>query len=175
MIHPLRVMVAAACIFAYTAVSAAQPNTSPSKVEVTPEHVLSINGKKIFTIGFTVPPAPDARVPNGKLALEEFRDAGAVFIRTGPMRNAEGAASGWNDEWIARERQYMDAAARAGMYCLPWLKEFSAIEKGQPKREEKLRQIIRLFKDHPGLAAWKGEDEPQWGKKPGQTHEVCKF
>src|SRR5262245_11458593 len=79
-------------------IAVAEPNTAPSKVVIAPEHVLAINGKKIFTIGFTVPPAPDAKAPNGKPALEEFRDAGAVFIRTGPMRNFDGGPERrWDD------------------------------------------------------------------------------
>ena len=71
----------------------AQPNTKPSRVEITPEHVLSIDGRKVFTIGFTVPPPPDARAHNGKPALDEFRDAGAIFIRTGPMVAPSGPSS----------------------------------------------------------------------------------
>ena len=29
-----------------------------------------------------------------------------------------------------------------------------------------LRKVVATFKDHPGLGVWKGEDEPEWGKKP---------
>jgi hypothetical protein len=153
--------------FIFAAIAAAEPNTTPSKVVIAPEHVLSINGKPTFTIGFTVPPPPDATTPDGKPALEEFRDAGAVFIRTGPMRDTdEGRETRWDEDWIAREKAYMDAAARAGMYCLPWLKELSGVRDNQPEREEKLRRIVRMFRNHPGMGVWKGDDEPQWGKKP---------
>ncbi|MEA2709834.1 MAG: hypothetical protein QOF78_2435 [Phycisphaerales bacterium] len=147
-------------------IAIAQPNTEPSKVTIDPEtHALSINGKKIFTIGFTVPPPPDAKAFNGKPALEEFRDAGAVFIRTGPMLDPSGEWKGsWDARWIATEKAYMDAAAKAGMYCMPWLKELSHLEEDQPQKEEKLRTIIRMFKDHPGMGIWKGEDEPQWAE-----------
>lgn len=168
MIHRPKIAVAVVCsALSLPAIAAAEQNTSPSKVVITPEHVLAIDGKPVFTIGFTVPPAPDARAPNGKLALEEFRDAGAIFIRTGPMRDFDGGAeSRWDDAWIAREKEYMDAAAHAGMYCLPWLKELSAVGDARPAREEKLRRIVRMFREHPGMGVWKGEDEPQWGKKP---------
>jgi hypothetical protein len=153
--------------FACGTVVFAEPNTSPSKVVITPEQVLSINGKPTFTIGFTVPPPPDATAPNGKPALEEFRDAGALFIRTGPMRDTdEGRETRWDDDWIAREKAYMDTAARAGMYCLPWLKELSAVDDKHPARDKNLRRIVRMFRDHPAMGVWKGEDEPQWGKKP---------
>jgi hypothetical protein len=145
----------------------AQPSVGPSRVVIAPSHVLSINGKQTFTIGFTLPPAPDAKAPNGKFALEEFREAGAVFIRTGPMWGFRGQEEPqWDDAWIEREREYMDAAARAGMFCVPWLKELAAVEVGDVEKERRLRRVVRLFKDHPALGVWKGEDEPQWGAKP---------
>src|SRR3954465_9969287 len=94
---------------------ALQPNTTPTKVVITPEHVLSINGRKLFPIGFTVPPPPDTKTPSGTLALAEFRAAGATFIRTGPMRDVEEGKkfAAWDAEWAEREKQYMKAAAHA--------------------------------------------------------------
>jgi hypothetical protein len=144
------------------------PVLAVTKVTIDGDNVLSINGKKTFSIGFTVPPPPDAKAFNGKPALEEFRDAGAVFIRTGPMMDFSGEwKGGWDEHWIAKEKAYMDAAAKAGMYCLPWLKELSHIdpsEPGAPAKEKKLREVIRMFRDHDGLGIWKGEDEPQWAE-----------
>src|SRR6187549_2005310 len=97
-----------AFVFAVGTGAAAQPNTAPTKVVITPEQVLSINGRKVFPIGFTVPPPPDAKTPSGKLALEEFRDAGATFIRTGPMRDIEQGKkfATWDAEWAEREKLY---------------------------------------------------------------------
>src|SRR4029077_557128 len=105
----IRTICVALCLFATSAVVAVQPNTAPTKVIVTPEQVLSINGRKVFPIGFTVPPPPDAKTPAGKLALEEFREAGATFIRTGPMRDIEEGKkyAAWDAEWAEREKQYM--------------------------------------------------------------------
>jgi hypothetical protein len=150
------------------AVASAQPNTKPTNVTITPEQVLSINGKKLFPVGFTVPPPPDAKTPAGKLALEEFREAGATFIRTGPMRDVEEGKkfAAWDAEWAEREKQYMKAAARAGMYCAPFLKELAEIDAKHPEREDRLRRVVRFFKNYPGLGVWKGADEPQWGKRP---------
>src|ERR1043165_9950101 len=98
-------------------VATAQPNAAPSTRTITPEHVLSFYGNKVFPIGFTIPPPPDAKTPGGKLALQEFRDAGAILIRTGPMRDVEEGKkyTQWDAEWAEREKQYMVAAARAGM------------------------------------------------------------
>jgi hypothetical protein len=168
MIHPSRVFLYISSVFVVGAVTAAQPNIAPTKVDLTSEHVLSINGKKVFPIGFTVPPPPDAKTPNGKLALEELREAGATFIRTGPMRDVEEGKkfATWDAEWAEREKQYMKAAAHAGMYCAPFLKELAEIDAKHPDREEKLRRVVRFFKGNPGLGVWKGADEPQWGKRP---------
>ena len=152
---------------------AAQPQSGPSRVEITAEQVLAINGKKVFTIGLTLPPAPDAAAPSGKPALQEFRDAGVVFIRTGPMRGPPGGATArWDERWVPTEKRYMDAAARAGMYTLPWLKELSHIEPGDVEKERRLRRIVRMFREHPGLGVWKGEDEPQWAELNGNKDLV---
>jgi hypothetical protein len=131
-----------------------------SKVTINSDLVLEVNGKKTFPIGFTMPPAPDAKAPGGRPAFEEWRDAGATFFRTGPSNKVQ-----W-DEWLPTERKYMDVAAKHGMYTLPWLKELAHIEEGAAKKEEQLRKLVNEFKDHPGLGCWKGDDEPEWGKKP---------
>jgi hypothetical protein len=138
----------------------------PSRVEVAPEGVVSINGRKVFSIGLTLPPAPDAKTPSGKGALQEFHDAGVTFIRTGPTWDyVKDRPLEWNDEWFKRERAYMDAAAKAGVWVMPTLKELSTVKPGDTEQEAKLRAVIRRFRDHPGLGVWKGSDEPQWGKK----------
>jgi hypothetical protein len=65
---------------------------------------------------------------------------------------------------IRRQQEYLDAAARYGLYCLPFVRENGSVD--SPGAAEKLRSLIARFKDHPGLGAWKGADEPEWGKKP---------
>ena len=59
----------------------------------------------------------------------------------------------------------MDAAARNGMYTMPYLKELAAVPDRSGTKAAELRRIVTLFKDHPGLGVWKGDDEPEWGKK----------
>src|SRR5207248_4571243 len=34
------------------------------------------------------------------------------------------------------------------------------------QKEHNLRKVIAKFKEHPGLGAWKGYDEPAWVKMP---------
>jgi hypothetical protein len=152
--------IAIACVFAIASAARAQPWTAPSKIEITPEHVLSINGKKTFTIGLTGPPAPDAKTPSGRLALEEFRDAGAILVRPPIREDISGGA-----EWLARQRAYLDAAARAGMFCIVYLRELATIDRDRPQSVKALRQTVRALRNHPGMGVWKGADEPQWARE----------
>lgn len=87
-----------------------------SHVSINPDQVLVIDGKKAFPIGFTMPPPPDGKAPNGKNAIEELHDAGATFLRTGVMGGP------WNDEAIAQEKKFQDAAAKYGMHCWVFLR-----------------------------------------------------
>jgi len=126
-----------------------------NKATINSDLVLVIDGKKVFPIGFTLPPPPDGKTPAGKNGIAELASAGATFLRTGGQ---------WNAATLEREQKYMDAAARYGMHCLPFLRENAAVT--SPEREAQLRQLINRFKNHPGLGAWKGVDEPEWGKQP---------
>ena len=168
MVEYFRSAVAIAGMVWTSVAASAQPNTAPTEVVITPEHVLSINGNKVFPIGFAIPPPLDGKTPSGKPAFEELRSAGGLFIRTGPMWDEEPDRKffAWDAEWVEREKAYMKAAAKAGMYCAPWLKELSEIDSRHPEREDRLRKVVRLFKNDHGLLVWKGADEPHWGKRP---------
>src|SRR5881398_1589850 len=113
--------VAAVCV----STARAEENTGPSKVTIDKDKVLECNGKKLFPIGFTMPPPPDGKTPDGKHAYDELRSAGAWFFRTGPSGGAD-----WDDAWFATEQKYMDSAAKHGLHCAPWLKEASAVKDG---------------------------------------------
>ena len=147
-----------AVVFAVIAGSSLQ--AAPTKVSINDDQVMTINGKKIFPIGFTMPPPPDGVTPWGKNAFQELSDAGANFMRTGAWEG------GWTPQTIAKEKQYMDAAAKYGMHCLPYLRELSSLTPKEKKREKELRAVVKEFRNHPGLGAWKGADEPEWGKEP---------
>jgi hypothetical protein len=136
---------------------------------VNEDGVTVLNGRPTFPIGFTLGPPPDGLTPTGRDGYEELREAGAIFIRTGPSSD-----SSWTDQYIKKEKQIQDAAAKAGLMCLPWLKELSSVEAGDNEQEAKLRRVIHLFKDHPGLGCWKGADEPEWGKEKVDPLERAK-
>lgn len=132
--------------------------SAASHVTINSDLVLVVDGRKVFPIGFTTPPPPDGMTPDGRNGIAELAAAGATFMRTGA------GPAGWNDAAFEREQRYLDAAARYGLYCLPYLREDASLV--TEAREAQLREILRRFKDHPGLGGWKGEDEPEWGKVP---------
>ena len=78
----------------------------------------------------------------------------------GPARNSRGArrASSWS-------RRSKTAAARHGLHSWLNLREAAKIKAGETKSEALLRKLLTTFREHPGLGAYKGEDEPEWGKQ----------
>jgi hypothetical protein len=130
-----------------------------NKATINTDGILEIDGKKIFPIGFTAAPPADGKTPAGKDAFAELADAGATFVRFGPEQ-------GWSDGRLEQEQKFEDAAARHGLHCWLNLREASSIKPGDTHNEELLRKIITRFKNHPGLGAYKGADEPEWGKHP---------
>jgi hypothetical protein len=95
----------------------------------------------------------------GRLAFEELRQAGVTFIRTGPSDPQK-----WTDDYLTTELTYQDAAAKAGLRTMPWLRELSHFKPDQLDKQKRLQEIITKLKDRPGLGVWKGADEPEWGK-----------
>src|SRR5438132_2809668 len=95
------------------AISPGVAQAAGNKATINSDQVLVIDGQKVFPIGFTMPPPPDGKTPDGRNAIGELASAGATFLRTGGP---------WSQETIAHEQKYLDAAARYGMHCLPFLR-----------------------------------------------------
>lgn len=129
-------------------------------VQLNADGVLVVDGKKLFPIGFTMPPPPDGRAPSGKHAYEELRSAGAAFLRTGAGHEP------WDEAAIREELKYQEAAAQFGMYCMPYLRDLASIGPHQPEREAMLRKLVAAVKGQRAMAIWKGADEPNWAKLP---------
>jgi len=129
-------------------------------VTINPDNVLVINGRKVFPIGVTMAPLPEAKTPDGKSGLQELADAGMTFFRTGPH-----GEDNWDERAIATEQQWEDAAAKHGLYCWLYLKNLSGLTGKNTKQEAMLRRVVNQFKDHPGLGLWKGADEPELSHK----------
>ena len=87
---------------------------------------------------------------------------GASFIRTGRGDWGPGRL----EEQLAAERAVLDAAAANGLQCWLYLGDLPDLPPrsagGQAStREQMLNRVAATFKDHPGLGAYKGVDEPR--------------
>jgi hypothetical protein len=137
-----------------------------SAVAIDPTGSLVIDGQKVFPIGLSEAPPLGGKSPDGRDAWAEVASGGVNFVRTG-LRD-------WGlqqiDNQIAAERARMDAAAAHGMYCWPRLGNagnLPAPTSGQPSVPEQLLvKIANGLETHPALGAYKGVDEPAWGKVP---------
>jgi hypothetical protein len=137
-----------------------------NKVTLDENGVMEIDGKKTFVFSFSIPPPPGGKTPEGGDAFAELRDAGVNFMRirptTGPEKFAEAD--------IRTIGAWLDAAAAQQMHCWVTLGHLPSLPADKPKlaaeHERLLRLAIELYKDHPGLGAWKGYDEPAWVKMP---------
>jgi hypothetical protein len=90
--------------------------------------------------------------PAGRLG--EVAAAGVSHIRLGHAN--------WTielvDGQVAAERAALDAAAAHGLQGWVWL--------GKAVDDPLLTRIVEGLERHPALGAWKGWDEPAWGKVP---------
>jgi hypothetical protein len=127
-----------------------------SVVTVTPDNVLVINGRKVFTIGFSPGPPINGKTPAGDDAMQEFRDAGALLFRMVQNNN-------WDSALIAQQQSALDWAAQHGMYCWLNLRELSQFPSTDTNTPASLRSIVDTFRNHPGLGLWKNFDEAWWG------------
>ena len=127
-----------------------------------PTGVLRIGGAKTFPLGLSNPPPTAGTTPDGKDALGEVASAGISFIRTG--------RGDWSlarlEEHIAAERTTLDAAAARGLLCWLYLGELPdlparAAGAQASVREQMLNRIASALRQHPGLGAYKGVDEPR--------------
>jgi hypothetical protein len=124
---------------------------------------LVIGGERVFPIGLSEAPQPDGQTPDGRNAWAEVADAGVNFVRSG-LRE-------WNlqqiDAQIAAERARMDAAASHSMFCWPRLGNAGNLPATPGSVEEQiLVKLANGLQTHAALGAYKGADEPAWGKVP---------
>ena len=123
---------------------------------------LRIAGAKVFPLGLSNGPPPGGTTPDGVDALKAVAEAGATFLRTGRGNWTPGQL----DEQLAAERAHLDAAAAHGLHCWLYLGEIPDLPPrvaGQQAsaREQMLSTVAASLKNHPGLGAYKGVDEPR--------------
>lgn len=101
------------------------------------------------------PPTPEG--------LKTVSDAGVTTVRTG--------RGDWKpaqlDAQIAEERARLDAAHAAGLTCWVYLGALTNL--GPNADPSPLRRVVEALHDHPALGAWKGHDEPAFGKVPADN------
>jgi len=116
---------------------------------------LLVGGKKVFPIILSNGPPPSG--------LAEVAAAGVGFLRTG--------TGGWTQEFvngqIQNERKQLDAAAQHGLRCWTWLGRLPNLPPNPGSTSEQLlTKVVNALKEHPGLGAWKGVDEPAFAGIP---------
>src|SRR5712671_6881113 len=89
-----------------------------SVVTVNADNVLVLNGKKVFTIGFSPGPPNYGVTPTGGDGLQELRDGGALLFRITQSSN-------WDTNVVATQQAALDWAQQHGMYCWVNLRELS--------------------------------------------------
>ena len=123
---------------------------------------LRVGGAKTFPLGLSNPPPLGGKAPSGVDGFKEVADGGASFIRTGRGDWGPGRL----EEQLAAERALLDAAAANGLQCWLYLGELPDLPPRSAgtqasTREQMLNRVAATFKDHPGLGAYKGVDEPR--------------
>ena len=125
---------------------------------------LRLAGQKVFPLGLSNPPPVGGTTPAGRGAFQELADGGASFIRTG--------RGNWDPRAARRsssptERAQLDAAAAHGLHCWLYLGDVPDLP-ARLSRTSRRRHATQMLssdrdalKDHPGLGAYKGVDEPR--------------
>jgi hypothetical protein len=118
---------------------------------------LMVAGKRVFPIGLSDPPPVDGVAPGGAGAWAEIARAGVTFARNYTVWTEAGAA-----EQLLSVGGQLDAAAKHGLQL--WL-ALAGVD-NDLSRQALLTRVVNIVKDHPGLGAWKGADEPAHGHVP---------
>jgi hypothetical protein len=115
---------------------------------------MMLGGKTVFPITLSSGPPLDGPVPGSTLkAGTEIARAGVKMLRIYPKWGSASVAAD-----ITKVRDALSQASRYGLRL--WVGLFHAAD--NLSQQALLGQIVDGLKDHPGLGAWKGCDEPLW-------------
>jgi hypothetical protein len=126
-------------------------------VSVDSTGVLVSDGKKVFPINVSQPPPLSGKTVDGQDAFKELASGGVTFMRVGQ--------SNWDlatiDAQLDETEKWLKAAADAGMRVWLWLGEQPVLSgPSAATNQQVITKIVNRFKNHPGLGAYKGIDEP---------------
>jgi hypothetical protein len=128
-----------------------------SSIDPTTGNLL-LGGRPVFPLGLSDPPPADGTALNSGLnAWAEIAAAGVNLLRNYTVWTAVGL-----DEQLLSVAQELDAAPAHGLQL--WV-GLAGVD-NDLTQEALLDRIVNTFKGHPGLAAWKGADEPAHGHVP---------
>jgi hypothetical protein len=115
-----------------------------------------LGGKTVFPITLGNGPPPEGIEPNSGLkGWTEVTRAGVKMLRIYPKWTAANVAA-----QIEAVKEQLAAASRFGLRL--WVGLFDVAN--DLSKQALLGQIVDALKDSPGLGAWKGADEPLWGR-----------
>ena len=153
-VFPLeRALVVILLIWALAGVARAQ---TPSVVTLDSNKVFVINGRKVFPIGFFSGPPINGQTPDGRDAMQEFRDAGALLFKMIQTNN-------WSSQVMADQQAALDWAYQHGMFCWVNLREVSYFTATDTNKPAMLTNVVDTFRNHPAVGLWANQDEAWWG------------
>jgi hypothetical protein len=115
-----------------------------------------LGGKTVFPITLGNGPPPEGTDPDtGLKGWTSVARAGVKMLRIYPKWTAANAAA-----QIQAVKDQLSTASRFGLRL--WVGLFDVAN--DLSRQALLAQIVDGLKDSPGLGAWKGSDEPLWGR-----------
>ena len=112
----------------------------------------------VFPLGLSDAPPVESTAPDSGLpAWQEIRRAGVTHVR-----NYAKWGPGTTAAQLFAVRQQLDAAQHAGLKV--WL-ALAGIDRDL-SQQSLLDEVVDALKEHPGLGAWKGVDEPAHAHVP---------
>ena len=121
-----------------------------------------VDGRPTFLIALLHPPPLGTVTPWGTDALAEVSRAGVNIVASGPHGRP------WQEPDVRDAQGWAAAAAAHGVHTWVNLRELARAQAGSPE-ETKLREVVTTLANEPGLALWKGPDEPWWSKWPASS------
>ncbi|HST25585.1 MAG TPA: hypothetical protein VLJ76_06310 [Gaiellaceae bacterium] len=126
-------------------------------VSVATTGVLDAGGTELFPLGISEPPPLGGKTPDGRDAFEELGSGGVNFMRLGIQNWSNAGLTGQ----IKAATDMMDAGHPHGIYGWLWLgKTANFAGPDAASNQQLLEKIVAGTKDHLGLGAYKGIDEP---------------
>ena len=131
---------------------------------VGPHHVIVVNGKPAFPIGFMWAPPPGSKTPSGRDAYQELKANGTVWQLVGPTRSQT-----WDAEAESKLDRTLELSAKAGLLTGISIYQLQTIETNDQNKADELRRVVEKYKRSPSLAFWKALDEPAWSRVPAEV------